>query len=141
MSVVFVEIAAFLLFVISLLHVYWAFGGKRGLKAVLPEQENIRTIAPGIVATVLVAILVASAALLLLMEAGLMKAFLPSFIVRSGVWVCAVIFALRVIGEFNYFGIFKKKRNTTFAKMDKYLYMPLCAYLSLVFLASIQIGG
>lgn len=109
MPIVFVGIAACLLFVISLWHVYWAFGGKRGLKAVLPEQDGSRAIAPRIAATVLVAILVASAALLLLMEAGLMTALIPSYIVRSGAWVCAAIFALRVIGEFNYFGIFKKK--------------------------------
>ena len=47
-----------------------------------------------------------------------------------------IVFFIRVIGEFNYFGIFKRKKDTHFAKMDTLLYIPLCAFLSLIIFIS-----
>lgn len=134
-------IASCTLFAISLWHIYWTFGGKRGLKAVLPEHNGSRTLSPGILATFLVALLVALAALLLLMRAKLIPTFMPTIMLNVGIWVCAVVFAVRVIGEFNYLGVFKKKRHTLFYKMDTYLYVPLCLFLSLVFVLVAIMGG
>lgn len=131
-------VASCILFVISLWHIYWAFGGKRGLGAALPEHNGSRSLTPGIIATLSVALLVALAALLLLMKAQLVPLLLPSLIVNIGIWICAIVFAARVIGEFNYFGVFKKKRHTLFNKMDSYLYVPLCLFLSLIFLFAAQ---
>ncbi|MEK4248492.1 DUF3995 domain-containing protein [Paenibacillus sp. FSL W7-1287] len=133
--------ASCILLVISLWHLYWAFGGKRGLGAVLPEHNGNRTLSPGIIATLLVALLVALAALLLLMKAELLPQFMPTMMLNVGIWICAVVFAVRVIGEFNYLGVFKKKRPTLFYKMDTYLYVPLCLFLSIVFLIAAQMGG
>jgi len=133
--------ASCILLAISLWHIYWALGGKRGLGAVLPEHNGSRALSPGIIATLSVALLVALAALLLLMRAQLIPLLLPPLVVNVGIWICTVVFALRVIGEFNYFGVFKKKRHTLFYKMDTYLYIPLCLFLSLVFLLAALMGG
>lgn len=135
-------IAALILFGISLLHVFWAFGGKWGSNAVIPEQGGQRAFVPGVGTTLLVALLVGSAGLLLLLEAGLFQWYPKQFfVVRSGAWVCAVVFALRVVGEFNYFGVFKKKRDTIFSRMDSFFFIPLCAFLSFAFIFAIGYGG
>lgn len=133
--------ASGILIAISLWHIYWAFGGKRGLEAVLPKDNGKHALSPGIIATLFVALLVSLAALLLLMRAELIPQLVPSIILNIGIWICVVVFAGRVIGEFNYFGIFKKKRHTSFHKMDTYLYVPLCLFLSIVFLLAAQLGG
>ena len=44
--------------------------------------------------------------------------------------VFAVIFFLRFVGEFSYVGIFKRHKNSKFARMDTLLYSPLCLFLS-----------
>lgn len=139
----FVILAACILFAIGLLHVFWALGGQWGSRAVIPEQAGKRAFTPGTGATLLVALLVCTAGILLLLRASLVAFNFPGqdFMVRAGAWVCAVVFALRVIGDFNYFGIFKKKRATTFSLMDSYLYVPLCAFLSLAFIIAIGYGG
>ncbi|WP_370622262.1 DUF3995 domain-containing protein [Bacillus sp. JCM 19034] len=100
--------ASCILFTISLFHIYWALGGKRGLGAILPEHNGNRTLSPGIIATLFVALLVALAALLLLMRAEFIPKFMPTIMLNVGIWICTVVFSVRVIGEFNYLGIFKK---------------------------------
>ncbi|MEK3884806.1 DUF3995 domain-containing protein [Paenibacillus sp. PL2-23] len=139
---IFIIAAACCLFGISLLHIYWAFGGAWGVKAVIPEQEGQRSFTPSRGVTLLVAAAVGAAGILLLLEADLMGGLQgPPVIVRAGAWICAAVFALRVIGEFNRFGLFKKQRDTVFARMDTFLYIPLCAALSLAYMLAIGMGG
>lgn len=122
---------------ISILHVYWAFGGKWGINAVIPTESGEKTFTPGMGMTLLVALLLSIAALFLLWEIEIIPSFIPQMIIRSGSWICMLVFGLRVFGEFNYFGIFKKKKDTYFAKMDSMLFIPLCAFLSFSFLLAI----
>ncbi|UVI30901.1 DUF3995 domain-containing protein [Paenibacillus spongiae] len=129
------------LFAIGLLHVYWAFGGKWGINAVIPQQDGRRAFTPGAGITLLIALLVFSAGILLLLRSNFVGNVEQSFVARIGVTVCAVVFAMRVIGDFRYFGIFKKKSATTFSTLDTYLYVPLCAILSLGFVLAIVYGG
>ncbi len=134
-------LAACILFAVSLLHVFWAFGGKWGTAAVLPEQEGERTFSPNVIVTLVVAFLLSAAAFILLMQANHIHLSETYLIVRVGAWVCAIVFALRVVGDFDYFGISKKKRKTKFSMMDTYFYIPLCAFLSLAFIVAIIYGG
>ncbi|MFA8305271.1 DUF3995 domain-containing protein [Paenibacillus alvei] len=133
-------IAACMLFVISLLHVYWAFHGTWGKGAVIPERDGKQVFSPHSGMTLLIAALLAFAGVILLVRASFLPSFIDSSIIQWGAWVCACIFALRVIGEFNYVGLFKKNRSTTFSKMDTCLYIPLCAFLSFAFILSILYG-
>ncbi len=50
--------------------------------------------------------------------------------VRYGLWLTAVIFLLRAIGDFRYVGVFKRHRESSFAKLDTLLYSPLCLLLA-----------
>ncbi|MBE1557153.1 DUF3995 domain-containing protein [Sporosarcina limicola] len=134
-------LAACILFLISLLHVFWAFGGTWGKNVVLPEEQGNRAFSPSVGGTLLVALLLSMAGGILLIEANHISLPEKYLIVQIGAWVCAVVFALRVLGDFNYFGIGKKKRNTKFSKMDTYLYIPLCAFLSVAFIVAINCGG
>lgn len=130
-------LAASILFAIGLLHVYWAFGGRWGRGAVIPEHEGKRAFVPGPGPTLIVAVGVVAAGAALLAEAGIADWQVSSGLVRTIAWICAAVFALRAVGEFNYFGLFKKRRQTVFARMDTYLYTPLCAFLSLSFVWSL----
>ncbi|WP_268893743.1 DUF3995 domain-containing protein [Paenibacillus puerhi] len=64
-----------LLLGIAGVHVYWAFGGAWGAQAVLPSRPNEQPVfQPGIAVTLLVALLLFGAGLLLAVQGG----FLPS---------------------------------------------------------------
>ncbi|KKO52686.1 DUF3995 domain-containing protein [Paenibacillus sp. DMB20] len=134
-------LAACILFAVGLLHIYWAFGGIWGMGYVLPEQDGRKVLSPGVGMTLLVAILVIAAGIVLLLQARIIELTRPYLLVRIGAWVCACVFALRVVGEFNHFGLFKKKRDTAFSRMDTLLYMPLCAFLSLAFIIALSYEG
>lgn len=132
-----ITISACLLFCISLLHVYWAFGGKWGTNAAIPTESGKKAFTPSTGGTLLVALLLSIAAVLLLLQAHILVLSIPYVFVQIGSWICMFVFAIRVIGEFNYFGIFKRKKDTYFAKMDTMLFIPLCAFLSVSFLLAI----
>jgi hypothetical protein len=56
---------------------------------------------------------------------------LPNLVSQYGIWVIALIFIARAIGDFKYGGFSKKIKTTSFAKMDTQYYTPLCLYLGL----------
>ena len=116
---------------ISLLHVYWALGGKWGIDAVIPELDN-GTVAfrPPVFATLVVAVGLLGFALIHANAIGLVF-LIDTYYVRIGLGVIGGIFALRAIGDFNYVGWFKKKRTGAFAENDTRYYVPLCVLLSL----------
>ncbi|EJQ51316.1 Uncharacterized protein BWINRASL_02540 [Bacillus mycoides] len=132
-----IYISACILFLVSFLHVYWAFGGKWGTNSVIPTESGEKAFTPRGGMTLFIALLLSMAAITLLQEANVVHFIIPTFIVQMGSWICMIVFFIRVIGEFNYFGIFKRKKDTHFARMDTVLYIPLCAFLSLSFLLAI----
>lgn len=87
--------------------------------------------------TLFIALLLSMAAMILLQQTNVVHFEVPNNIVQLGSWICMIVFFIRVIGEFHYFGIFKREKDTHFAKMDTVLYIPLCAFLSLSFLLAI----
>ncbi|MEK4912945.1 DUF3995 domain-containing protein [Bacillus sp. FSL E2-8887] len=130
-------ISVCILFLVSFLHVYWAFGGKWATNSVIPTKAGEKAFTPGTGMTLFIALLLSMAAMILLQQANIVHSALPIVFVQMGSWVCMVVFFIRVIGEFHYFGIFKRKKDTQFARMDTVLYVPLCAFLSLSFLLAI----
>lgn len=130
-------ISVCILFLVSFLHVYWAFGGKWATNSVIPTKAGEKAFTPGTGMTLFIALLLSMAAMILLQQANSVHSALPNVFVQMGSWVCMVVFFIRVIGEFHYFGIFKRKKDTEFARMDTVLYVPLCAFLSLSFLLAI----
>lgn len=124
----------FLIFLfLSSMHFYWAFGGKWGSTAVIPTiDDSIPAMNPGIIATLIVAFGLLAFGLLPLIITKTIPFTLPIWLGKSGLWIIAGIFTLRAIGDFNYVGFFKKRKNTAFGKNDTKYYSPLCLGISVL---------
>ena len=114
---------------LSLLHVYWAAGGKWAATQVLPQMEGERKVfVPGAGMTLVVA-----AGLLFFSALNAVNLYYdrsqPVF--RYGLLAVGLIFAVRVVGDFKYIGVTKSVRDTTFARNDNRIFIPLCLYLAL----------
>jgi hypothetical protein len=124
-------LAAAVLLVLGGLHVYWAGGGRWGTDVAIPTREGRPRFSPGTASTLTVAALLCAAALVLLGRLGLWGEWLPRWPFAVGTWVLVVVFGGRVVGDFQWFGLFKRVSGTRFAWWDTRLYVPLCAVLSL----------
>jgi len=49
----------------------------------------------------------------------------------AGAWTLVTVFLGRVVGDFKWFGLFKRMRGTAFAWWDTWLFVPLCLLLAL----------
>ncbi len=124
-----VIIAIIALIIIALVHFYWVFGGTIGLDKALPVRDGQLLFSPGKFLTFLVGLVLlwfAFIAYLLQFDTY------SSYITYIG-WALSVIFMLRTIGDFNVVGMFKKVKDTEFARYDTKYYVPLCLFLSIVF--------
>lgn len=116
---------SFIFIVLGLLHFYWAFGGTFALNNALPTtREGVKLFNPGKFLTIIVGVI------LLIFAYMVLK-------MDSYIYILAILFAIRAIGDFNYVGFFKKIRSTPFAVYDTKYFSPLCFYLavSLAFIA------
>jgi hypothetical protein len=116
---------------LSGLHVYWACGGRQGIKAAIPELDGRPLFRPGIAGTLMVALLLAVAGMLVLERAAVGPGIVPPTISLWGTWAVATALVGRAVGEFNYVGLFKRTRATAFARLDTRLYSPLALALGL----------
>lgn len=116
---------------LSILHVYWAFGGRRGLRNTLPEVDGEPAFEPGPILTLVVAVLLATAGGLCAVQGQLLW-IAPCEWSRLGMWCLSAVFALRAIGEFRLVGFFKRVKGTTFATWDTRLFSPLCLIIALL---------
>jgi Protein of unknown function (DUF3995) len=121
-------VAAFAL--LSLIHCYWALGGRAGKSAAIPQVSNRPAFTPSAFATFAVAIGLALCALLVAATARWITSPLPANWLR---WLCfALALGLlgRAVGDFRLVGFFKRVRGTAFARLDTLVYAPLCLVLS-----------
>lgn len=136
-------ISVFLLACVGGVHMYWAFGGRKGSSVAIPSVSGsgALTFKPGAIATFTVALLVFSAALLLSIQGQLLPTTLSGSWVTWGCWLCTFVFGLRTIGDFKYVGLFKRVKRTRFAKYDTLLFTPLCLWLCFTFYFALRFGG
>ncbi len=121
---------------LSLIHFYWAFGGKWGSSAVIPTKTNQKkAIQPGFIASMVVAIGLAVLGALVAWEAGWIPLELPYLVENFAMLFIAVVFLIRAIGDFKYVGFFKKIKHTPFAKKDTSYFSPLCLLIGFMALA------
>jgi len=128
-------IAAFIgsvLFIIGAIHIYWVLGGHRGVSIAVPTKNHTDQplFTPGRIGTAAVAILFLAASALILMYADIVPVFGPAWLPSFAGWAIAIVFLVRATGEFRAVGFFKTIRNTAFARMDTYVYSPLCFVVS-----------
>lgn len=116
--------------VLSLLHIYWALGGRLASGVAVPVVEGERTFNPSLLGTMLVAIALLIAMFTIIGQLGLLGAAIPKWIFRWGTCGIALIFFLRAIGEFKLVGFFKQATNTPFAQWDTWLFSPLCLVIA-----------
>lgn len=115
------------------IHFYWLFGGKWGLKKVIPvknEEENL--IPPPKFATLIVAIILIVFGLSYFLKSGVTNSQTPNWLTNYGLWIIPIVFLLRAIGEFKYVGFFKRIKNTDFAKADSKWFSPLCLLIGII---------
>ncbi len=119
--------------IISIIHIYWAFGGKWGSGSVIPTKDNHTKVAmPGVLPTLMVAVGLLLFALFVLVKGELLKIDLPVWLNNYGLYILAGIFIIRAIGDFKYVGFFKKIKSTKFAQQDAKFYTPLCLLIGLL---------
>lgn len=117
---------------LAALHFVWALRGGAGLEGFVPTDEGRAVLTPGPLASVLVGGALAAAGLVAACRAELFCVGLPSWMARGGIWVVALLFAARAIGDFRYAGFFKRVRGTRFAQRDTWLFSPLCVLIAVL---------
>lgn len=127
------NVVAGVLFVLAAWHVYWAFGGRRGLRSALPRLSDE---APLFRPPAWLTLLVASALFAAGMAALGVKHDLPVRLPMPSVVLnaLAAVFLLRAVGDFRHVGLFKRVTGSSFARWDTRLFTPLCVALGVGFL-------
>ena len=121
------------LILLALIHIYWLFG-ELGLEQALPSNKmGERLLNPSKFATVVVALVLFGFAWV----SYSLDIEPHSLWVDRDAWGLAILFFLRAIGDFNIVGLFKKIKQTEFAKYDNFIYIPLCLIISLGFVLKV----
>ena len=115
---------------LSAIHVYWACGGGWGSVGVIPVVGGKPTFQPSTGVTLLVALALGAAAALVLARGGLVPWPLPDALLRPATYLLGTVFALRAVGDFRLVGLFKRVRGTRFARLDSWVFVPLCSALA-----------
>jgi hypothetical protein len=126
---------------LAAIHVYWAFGGRRGRSGAIPELEGKPLFRPGVAATLGVAVLLAVAGALVLERAGHGPGVVSPTVSLWGTWGVAIALMGRAVGDFSYVGFFKRRATTAFARLDTRLYSPLALALGVGAGVVAWIGG
>lgn len=125
--------AATILIVISVIHFYWAFGGRRGMGKALPvNTAGEFMLAPGAGTTFIVALGLLFFAVVTIGTTGVFDGRISRGLI---IWLTrgiAGIFALRAIGDFKYVGLFRKVKTTPFSRRDALYFTPLCIVLCIL---------
>ncbi len=120
---------ATILAALAALHVYWAAGGKWGAATSVPEVSGQPAFRPGPLACLAVALLLATAA-------GLVLATVKGAVIgwpwlpRMGTATVGLVLLLRAVGDFGLVGFAKRVKGTRFARLDTRYFSPLCLALS-----------
>lgn len=131
--IILIIINTIIFLLLSILHFYWAFGGKLWYADVLPTNTSgLKKLNPGMIAGFVVAFGLLFFAIIMVGNHGLFDNYIKVKYFRYGTLIIAAIFLLRAIGDFKYIGFFKKIKRTKFAINDSIIYSPLCLFISLV---------
>ena len=115
---------------LSALHIYWAFGGRWGWGAAIPQVDGRPAFTPSRFATLVVTLGLAVTAALPLVRAGAFPFPVPLWLSQWSAGLLSLIFFVRAVGDFRLVGFFKRVRGTPFAIWDTRLFSPLCLLLA-----------
>ena len=129
-----IQITFVLLILIALIHFYWVAGGEWGLDKAIPiDNAGIKLSNFILVLTALVGIVMLGFAYV---AYSIWQKNINIYIVYAG-YSIGFTFLLRALGEFNLVGILKKKKDTTFAKYDTFIYIPLCLFIGFSYIIAL----
>lgn len=112
--------------ILSIIHFYWAFGGKMGIDKALPtDEKGKKVLNPKMLETLIVGLGLFLFAAYYFLKLDFLLDNLHPLIDHYAGWLISSIFILRAIGDFNYIGFFRKVKRTEFAILDKKYYSPL----------------
>jgi Protein of unknown function (DUF3995) len=117
---------------LSLVHAYWALGGRLGSAYTVPTISGRRVFDPTPLATWVVCGLLGLAVILVMGKAGWIVTSPLPVLFDVGVWMLGLVFVLRAAANLRTFGFFKTLKGTPFAEWDSWLYSPLCLLLALL---------
>ena len=127
---------AIIFFSLSGIHVYWLFGGQRGLEASIPVTvENEKLFMPSKFATFLVAFILFFFAMIIIFKtysSGEIENKWIQFLMKYSLSFIAILFIVRAIGDFQYVGFFKKIKHSLFAEYDTNYFSPLCLIIGIL---------
>jgi hypothetical protein len=116
--------------ILALWHFRMAYSPQTGESAAVPSVEGKPLFTPSRTATFFVGIALLGCAALVGATAGFFQAGVPPAFLRWTSSALALGLLARGIGDFRYVGLFKKVRGSPFARMDNWLYSPLCLLLA-----------
>jgi hypothetical protein len=117
---------------LSLLHAYWALGGRWANAFTVPTISGRRMFDPSPLATWVVSGLLGIGVTLVIGKASWTTRGPLPLVFEVGVWGLSLVFLLRAVGNLRSFGFFKTIKSTPFAQWDTWLYSPLCLLLALL---------
>lgn len=142
MILLFYYLPLILLILIGIIHVYWAFGGRLFFHYSLPEyklnyQPQFFKKQPGLVICLL------SAGAFFFLAASMIFYFtgVNSSLFSLFLKMAIIVLIIRILGERNCIGLFKREKSTKFAKMDNYVAIPICIFLALSLLIQLMYLG
>ncbi len=120
-------------FLLALIHFYWAFGGKSWYEAVLPTSSNgLHRMNPSKLSAFIIAFGLLLFAIITIGNLGLFRRYINTFFFQVGSLIIAVVFFLRSMGDFKFFGFFKTIKATRFGVADTQFFTPLCLCICLL---------
>lgn len=128
-----VTINSVIFILLSVLHFYWAFGGKLWYDDVLPtSSDGLQKMNPGTTAGLIIAFGLLFFATITAGNQGLFDRYIKRTYVRYGTLSIAILFFLRAIGDFKFIGFFKTIKWTRFGINDTQIFSPLCLFIALL---------
>lgn len=118
-------------FVLGILHLSWALGNSWGFASSLPTKETgERVLNPKRIDSAIVGLALLAFGLFYGIKTDYLTFQLPNWISSFANWFIPSLFLFRAIGDFNYIGLFRKVKKTTFEKLDRTFFTPLCILIS-----------
>ena len=134
MTIFLVIVASSLVLAISLVHFYWALGGRKWADRVFPQFAGTDkpVFTAGNWATILVAFIFLSFSGVIFLKTfgGFFR--ISNHWIDICAWVIGALFLLRAIGDFKYVGFSKSVRSTNFAAYDTKFFTPLSLTIGLM---------
>ncbi|GMW00840.1 MAG: hypothetical protein AMXMBFR84_19770 [Candidatus Hydrogenedentota bacterium] len=116
---------------LSGLHRYWALGGTWLRNDVIPEVDGKPVFQMHPAPAMIAAIAFILAAFIVTGRVGFFGRLAPPAFFYWANWLLAIAFFARGIGDFRLFGLFKKVRDTRFARLDSKVFVPVAFVLGI----------